>query len=207
MIAGGAAIVVVLLWMLWPSTYGNVANLDSSGTSIVAFGDSLTAGYGARKGEDYPSKLAARIGATVINAGVSGDTTEGALARIEEDVLSNEPRIVIVGLGGNDFLRGVPLAATETNLRDIVRRIHAGGAMVVLLGFEFPSLTANYAEMYERVAADERCLLVDDVLDGIMSDGKLKSDAIHPNAAGYELLAERVAGPLKKLKEKADEAR
>ena len=207
MIAGGAAIVVVLLWMLWPSTYGNVANLDSSGTSIVAFGDSLTAGYGARKGEDYPSKLAARIGATVINAGVSGDTTEGALARIEEDVLSNEPRIVIVGLGGNDFLRGVPLAATETNLRDIVRRIHAGGAMVVLLGFEFPSLTANYAEMYERVAADERCLLVDDVLDGIMSDGKLKSDAIHPNAAGYALLAERVAGPLKKLKEKADDAR
>lgn len=202
-----ALLLVGVTWLIWPSPYGKVKNLESGATSIVAFGDSLTAGYGAASGEDYPSKLAARIGKPVENAGLSGETTEGALARIDADVLSRSPRVVIVGLGGNDFLRGVPLATSEANLRSIVRRIQGRGAMVILLGFQFPSLKADYEEMYERVAADEGCLLVPDTLDGILNNPKLKSDEIHPNAAGYDLMAERIAGPCAKLLEKADEAR
>ena len=139
--------------------------------------------------------------------GVSGDTTASALARLDEDVLSQNPRIVLVGLGGNDFLQSVPLATTEANLRTIVRDIQRGGAMVVLLGFRFPSISANYESMYERVAGDERCLLVPDMLDGILSNPQLKSDEIHPNAAGYALMAERLETPLKKLIAKADKAR
>ncbi|HXG59300.1 MAG TPA: arylesterase [Thermoanaerobaculia bacterium] len=202
-----AAVAVVLVAVLRPSRYGKVRNLDSRGSSIIAFGDSLTAGYGAGAGEDYPSRLAAGSGLTVINAGVSGDTTASALTRLQSDVLARDPRIVIVGLGGNDFLRRVPIETTEANLRAIVRRIQQSGAMVILLGFRFPSLGPSYETMYERIADEEGCLLVEDLLDGIMGDPSLKSDEIHPNARGYAMMAERVAGPLQGLVEAADDAR
>jgi acyl-CoA thioesterase-1 len=205
MAAAGVAILIPLLWFLWPSP--KVANLESRGTAVIAFGDSLTSGVGAADGEDYPARLAQRLGVEIINAGVSGDTTEGALARIETDVMAHDPRIVIVGLGANDFLRRVPIATTEANLRTIVKRIQAGGAMVVLLGFRFPSLGPSYEAMYERIADDEKCLLIPDLMDGILSDPKMKSDEIHPNARGYDLMAERVAGPLRKLIERANDAR
>ena len=191
----------IAIWALWPAP--KIANLASRGTNIIAFGDSLTAGYGAVAGEDYPSRLAAITGIPILNAGVSGDTTDTALARLDSDVLARDPRIVIVGLGGNDFLRGAPIGTTEANLRTIIRKIHAAGAMVVILGYKFPSLQANYEKMYERVAKDEQCLLVPDLLDGIESNPQLKSDEIHPNARGYQLIAERVAGPLRKLLRRA----
>jgi acyl-CoA thioesterase I len=203
------AVVLLLLgvWLVFPSKYSRVRNLDSRGTNVIAFGDSLTAGYGAGAGEDYPSNLAKLIGREVINAGVSGDTTDSALARVDADVLQRSPRIVIVGLGGNDFLRGASIASTEANLRTIVKQIQQSGAMVVLLGFNFPSLTASYGKMYQRVASDEKCLLIPDLLDGIIGNPSLKSDEIHPNARGYALMAERVAGPCGKLIRKADATR
>ena len=205
--AGAILLVVLAAWALWPSGASDVTNLDSRGTSIVAFGDSLTSGVGAKEDESYPSQLAAALGTDLLNAGRSGDTSEAALARIDADVLARDPRIVIVGLGGNDFLRSVPLTATEANLREIVRRVHDAGAMVVLLGFRFPSLNANYEEMYERVAAEEKCLLIPDVLDGILRNAALRSDPIHPNGKGYAIMAERVAEPVGDLIETADEAR
>lgn len=197
--------VIALVLLFWPG--GKITNLDSRGTAVIAFGDSLTSGVGAGAGEDYPSRLAQRAGVEILNAGVSGDTTESALARIESDVLAHDPRIVIVGLGGNDFLRRVPIADTERNLRAIVRRIQQQGAMVVLLGFRFPSLGPSYESMYERVADDEKCLLIPDLMDGILSNQTLKSDEIHPNARGYDLMAERVAGPLGGLIKRANAAR
>jgi acyl-CoA thioesterase I len=202
-----ALLLILLIWLLLPSKYSRVRNLESNGTNIIAFGDSLTAGYGAGAGEDYPSDLAKLIGRDVINAGVSGDTTDSALARIDADVLQRSPRIVIVGLGGNDYLRGAPIASTEANLRTIVKQIQQAGGMVVLLGFNFPSLTASYGKMYKRVASDEHCLLIPDLLDGIIGNPSLKSDEIHPNAKGYALMAERVAGPFGKLIRKADATR
>ena len=202
-----AALLVIIVAAWWPSPYAHVRNLGSSGANVIAFGDSLTAGYGATQGEDYPSRLSALLGQPVINAGVSGDTTSAALARVDADVVGRDPRIVIVGLGGNDFLTGVPIATTEANLREIVRKIEGAGAMVVLLGFRFPSLTADYEAMYKRVAKDEGCLLVGRVLRGILNDSSLKSDAIHPNARGYALMAERIASPCRKLIAKADRAR
>jgi acyl-CoA thioesterase-1 len=204
---GGAVLAIALGWLLWPSKYSRVANLDSRGSNIIAFGDSLTAGYGASAGEDYPSRLSILTGSTIINAGVSGDTTDEALARLDTDVLAHDPRIVIVGLGGNDYLRSVPISATEANLRAIIHKIHDAHAMVVLLGFRFPSLSVNYEDMYERVAGEERCLLVPKILSGILTDPSLKSDEVHPNARGYQLIAERVAGPLQKLIRKAGGAR
>ena len=202
-----AALLLIIIVALWPSPYAHVRNLGSSGANLIAFGDSLTAGYGAQAGEDYPSRLSALVGTAVINAGVSGDTTASALARLDADVLARDPRIVIVGLGGNDFLNGVPIQTTEANLREIVHKVEGAGAMVVLLGFRFPSLTADYEAMYKRIAKEEQCLLVPRITRGIMNDETLKSDAIHPNAKGYALMAERIAGPCKKLIAKADRAR
>lgn len=201
----GAAVVgaLLLVWLVYPSKYSRVENLHSHGTNIIAFGDSLTAGYGAAAGEDYPSRLSVIIGVPVLNAGVSGDTTEMALERLNNDVLSHDPRVVIIGLGGNDYLRSVPITTTEANLREIIRRIHNSGAMITLLGFRFPSLQVNYEDMYERVASDQHCLLIGNMLHGILTDPSLKSDEVHPNAKGYQLMAERVAGPLEKLLKKA----
>jgi acyl-CoA thioesterase-1 len=199
LIAAWIALALLAVWLFWPSPLRKVRNRDSRGSALIAFGDSLTAGYGAQPGEDYPSRLAALIHQPVINAGVSGDTTESALARIDDDVLARDPRIVIVGLGGNDFLRRVELGTTEANLRTAVRKIQARGAMVVLLGFRFPNIGPSYEKMYARVAKEEGCLLVPDLLDGILRDPAMKSDEIHPNARGYALMAERVAKPLAKL--------
>ncbi len=195
-----ALVVAFAAWVGWRHySIGNVRNLDSRGSNVIAFGDSLTAGYGAGAGEDYPSRVSASTGVAIINAGVSGDTTESALARVDKDVLSRDPRVVIVGLGGNDYLQSVPIATTETNLRSIIDKIEAGGAPVLLLGFRFPSLNADYEAMYKRVAKDERCLLVPNLLSGILTHPELKSDEVHPNARGYQLVADRVAGPLQKL--------
>lgn len=205
-VAAGLVVLAWILWIVWP-LQPPVRNLDSGGSAIIAFGDSLTAGYGASAGEDYPSRLSALAGVAVVNAGVSGDTTESAMARIESDVLTAGPRIVIVALGGNDFLRGSSLEETEKNLRSIVKQIQAAGAAVVVLGFEFPSFSADYAAMYERIAREEECLLVEEVLDGILTNPSLKSDSIHPNARGYAVMAERIAGPLRRLVERAEKAR
>lgn len=206
LVAAAVIVLVLIATFVFRGQRAPVRNLDSRGSEIVAFGDSLTAGYGASAGEDYPAKLSTMIGRTIINAGVSGDTTDSALGRIDDAVLARNPRIVIVGLGGNDYLRGAPIDSTENNLRTIVKKIQDRGAMVVLLGFRFPSLNANYEAMYARVSRDEQALLVPDMLDGILSDEKLRSDAVHPNAAGYAIMAERVAGPLRKLIARADRA-
>jgi lysophospholipase L1-like esterase len=206
-VAGAAAVLILAVWVLWPSPYSRVKNLESRGSSVIAFGDSLTAGYGASAGEDYPSRLSAMSGVPVVNAGKSGDTTESALARIENDVLTGNPRIVIVGLGGNDFLNGMAIQSTEANLRTIVRKIQGTGAMAILLGFRFPGLTANYEDMYERVASEEGCLLVDGTLKGILTDPALRSDQIHPNARGYDLMAQRMTAPLLELLRTADAKR
>jgi acyl-CoA thioesterase-1 len=198
---------VALVLVLWPSRFPEVNNLDSRGSAIVAFGDSLTSGHGAGPGEDYPSRLSERIGVPVVNAGVSGDTTDMALARLDSDVLSQNPRIVIVGLGGNDVIRRVPISSTEANLRSIIRKIQAAGAMVVLIGFQFPSFGANYEKMYERVADEEKTLLISGTLKGILNDPALRTDRVHPNARGYALMAERIAGPVEKLLKKSEASR
>jgi len=162
---------------------GDVPNLDSPGTAIVCFGDSITAGVGAR---------AERLGVPVVNAGVSGDTAAEGLARVDR-VLAADPWLVIVELGGNDLLRRRPAEATEQDLTAIVERLLAAGTAVVLVPVEAPLIGGSYGDMYERLARRYDVPSVDGVLRDVLTDPRRKSDQIHPNAAGYADLAAAVA--------------
>jgi acyl-CoA thioesterase-1 len=187
--------------------YDSIRNLRSTGEKVICFGDSLTEGVGGGEGEDYPAVLAQKLGVAVINAGRRGDTTAEALTRITQDVLEKSPRLVIVLLGGNDFLRQVPLGETRKNLAEIVRQIQAGDAMVAIAGVRLGLFADEYGALFEEIASQAGALYVPDVLDGILSDVKLRSDPIHPNAAGYRLVAERVAKEVTPLLREADRRR
>jgi acyl-CoA thioesterase-1 len=187
--------------------YNSISNLGSTGETIICFGDSLTEGVGAGEGEDYPAVLAQKLGTAVINAGRRGDTTAQALTRLPQDVLENNPRLVIVLLGGNDFLRHVPVGETKQNLAEIVRRIHGGGAMVAIAGVRLGLFRDEYGPLFEEIARQTGALYMPHVLKGILSDAKLRSDTIHPNGAGYRVVAERVAQEIKPLLREADRRR
>jgi acyl-CoA thioesterase-1 len=160
---------------------------------IVAFGDSLTHGTGANEDSAYPAVLASLTGHTVINAGVPGDTTTSALQRLPEVLSEYHPRLVLLCLGGNDMLRKQPAAATENNLRLLVQAIRASGAQVVLIGVPEPRLFGGTPDFYARVAEDMQLPLEKDVFNEVLKDNRLKSDPIHANAAGYQVIAERLA--------------
>ena len=203
-IAVAAIIAIALAWLLWPSRYSRVENLDSRGTNIIAFGDSLTAGYGAAPGEDYPSKLGPMIGATVLNAGVSGDTTAGGLRRLDW-VLRAHPDVVVVALGANDGLRGLPVAAMRDNLVRIVTRLRASGARVLLAGMRLPpnygaAYTREFAEAFRAVARETAVPFVPFLLEGVAGDARLnQADGIHPNAAGQRIVADTLWPAVKPL--------
>jgi len=170
-----------------------ITNLDSTGDSIVCFGDSLTEGVGAGgSGNDYPAILSRKVAWPVINAGVGGDTTQDATQRIEEDVLAHNPRMVIVMLGGNDYLRKIPLEKTLANIDTIVAKIQDYGAIVVLVTSRLGILKDNYTKEFKSIAQRREALFVPNVMKGILTDPKLKYDRIHPNADGYCLIAERI---------------
>jgi acyl-CoA thioesterase I len=169
---------------------------------VLFLGDSLTAGYGLAEEQAFPAligdELAAEgIEARVVNAGVSGDTTAGGLARLDW-VLSQEPDVVVVGLGANDGLRGLDLAATEENLREIVRRSREAGARVILLGMKIPpnygfDYAGRFEDMYEEIADDTDVALVPFLLEGVAAKPALNQpDRMHPNARGAQIVAETV---------------
>jgi acyl-CoA thioesterase-1 len=186
------AVVLVALLGYRHLTFGpKVRNARPQGENIICLGNSLTAGTGAPTGMDYPSQLARMIGRPVINAGLPGDTTADALARLERDVLSRSPRIVLITLGGNDLTHGVDRDVFCRNLRTIVTRIQATGALVVVGGIEVPLRDRGYREGYQEVARATGAILVPNVFQGILGRPDLMSDPIHPNSAGYTLMAER----------------
>lgn len=169
---------------------------------IVAFGDSLTAGYGVEPGLGYPDWLQKRLDREglayhVVNQGISGDTTSGGVARVEE-ALRLSPVVVILSLGANDGLRGLPLEATRANLAEMMDRLQASGARVLLGGMTLPR---NYGQDYIRdfesifkdLAREKRAGLIPFLLEGVATDPKLmQSDALHPNAEGNRRVAETV---------------
>lgn len=184
------------------SASGAAAALPEAAPLLVFLGDSLTAGLGLAEAEAFPALVEAELreeglAVRVVNAGVSGDTTAGGLARLDW-LLAQGPAVVVVGLGANDGLRGLPLEATEANLREIVRRSREAGARVVLLGMRIPpSYGLDYAgrfeRLYEEVADDLDVPLVPFLLDGVAARPALNlPDRVHPNAEGHRQIAKTV---------------
>ncbi len=179
--------------------------------SIVFLGDSITAGYGLAAEQAYPALVGRALAAdpatarwSVVNAGVSGDTSAGGARRIDW-VLKGRPRLVVVALGGNDGLRGLPVAQLEGNLRTIVATVRAAGSTPLLIGMRVPmNLGPDYgdafAAVYPRLAGELQIPLLPFLLEGVALDPALnQADLIHPNATGQELIARRVHAWLKPL--------
>ena len=169
---------------------------------VVVLGDSLTAGLGVAADEAFPARLQARIRAEgyayrVTNAGVSGDTTAGGLRRVDW-VLRANPEIVIVALGANDGLRGQSPPAIRANLEEIVARLQAAGARVLLVGMRLPpnygaDYTKEFEAIFPAVARRAKVALMPFLLDGVAADPRLnQADGIHPTAAGQQIMADRV---------------
>jgi len=165
---------------------------------VLAFGDSLTAGVGANSSESYPSRLEALIGRKVVSSGVPGETSAGGLARLPAALEEAKPQLVILCEGGNDFLQKLDDAQAANNLRAMVRIVRAQGAQVVLVAVPKPGLLPSPADFYASVAKEFTVPHEDNALRKILTDNALKSDLVHPNAAGYARLAEAIAALLKK---------
>lgn len=190
-------ILVIGLLGCWVIASGGCAkreikNLSSSGKNIICFGDSITFGYGAAKGDDYPTALGRMVSLPVINLGIDGDTSTDALKRIELDVLSREPFLVIVEFCGNDFIKKVPKETTYKNIREIVERIQRKGALVALVDISAGLFLSEYRAAFKTIAQETGAVFIPEVLRGIVTNPSMKSDFLHPNARGYKLIAQRV---------------
>ena len=177
-----------------------ITNYPSSGDAVVAFGDSLIEGVGATAGGDLVAQLSKKIGEPIVNLGIAGNTTAQGLARVDR-VLEYKPKVVIVLLGGNDFLRKVPKEETFRNLENIVTKIQSAGAVVVLLGVQGGVLGDPYREEFESLAKRKGTVYVSNVLQGLIGRSEYMADAVHPNNTGYAKIAERIAPEIKKVLE------
>lgn len=199
LIAIGAIIIIVGAWFFFfRNSEPEIINRNSKGTTIVAFGDSLIHGVGSTEGNDFISLLSQRVGQPIINLGINGNTTVDGLARIKK-ALDKDPKIVILLLGGNDYLRKVPIETTFKNLELMVKAIQKQGSMVLLLGVRGGLLTDIFADKFEEFAETHKVAFVPNVLDGLIAKNKYMSDAVHPNDAGYKEIADKVEPVLRML--------
>jgi acyl-CoA thioesterase-1 len=189
-----------------PSIANEPASENPAGPRIVVLGDSLTAGLGLSIEDAYPAVLQRRLNAKglkyhVINAGISGDTSAGGLARVDS-ALEGDVRILVVALGGNDALRGLPVSQLKDNLARVILRAHARGVTVILAGMEAPpnwgdEYTKAFHEVYPALAAEYHLALVPFLLEGVAGIDRLNQrDGIHPTAEGDRMVADTVWGVL-----------
>jgi acyl-CoA thioesterase-1 len=183
---------------------------------IAAFGDSLSEGFGADPGKSFPDYLQKALDRggfryRVVNLGISGDTTTGGLGRIGS-VIEIKPQIVILELGGNDGLRGVPVSQTKANLEQMIQLLQKSGTKVVLAGMSLPpNYGAQYIKAFENVYKDLAAkygvtlvpFLLSDIANQLPSRPDLiQRDGIHPTAAGNEIVAQTVLGVIRPLLKK-----
>ncbi|MFW2177115.1 MULTISPECIES: GDSL-type esterase/lipase family protein [unclassified Moraxella] len=177
-----------------------------SGSKVIALGDSLTFGYGATPETAYPTVLANKTGWEVINEGVSGDTSEGVLKRLDK-VIEVNPKLLLLGIGGNDVLQRVAPTTTTSNINQIIDKLKSANIPMVLIAEPYFSTSALLGvasdnPIYEQIAKDKDVILFakgDGGWSKILSDEKLKSDQIHANAEGYAKFAENLYAFLKEL--------
>ncbi len=176
-----------------------------AGSTVLALGDSLTAGVGATPDTAYPTVLQALTGWQVVNGGVSGDTTAQALARLPALLQEHQPRLVIVSIGGNDFLRQMSAGTAKSTIREISRTAQAGGAQVLLVAVPQVSLLAAGTgslkdhPLYAELAEELKLPLHADGWADVLSTPELRADTVHANVQGYRQFAEGLVQTLRKV--------
>lgn len=164
---------------------------------VLAFGDSITYGTGASESESYPAQLERLIGRTVVRAGVPGEVSAQALARLPDALEEHQPRLLVLCIGGNDFLRNLGMAQVAANVQTMVAVARQRGIDVVLIGTPERGFAVTPPAFYAEIAEQLGVPYEGKVIGEILRNSEFKSDPIHPNARGYRLIAERVAALLK----------
>ncbi len=165
---------------------------------ILAFGDSLTYGTGAEQTESYPAVLEQLIGRRVVNAGIPGEVTVQGLSRLPEMLQKEKPDLMIICHGGNDLLRRLNQQQAANNLRNMIRLAQQQGVAVVLIAVPAPDMSLSSPHMYREIAKELAIPLEEKIISATLADSSLRSDYIHPNAAGYRRIAEALAALLRK---------
>lgn len=186
----------VLFFLRGRTDYANFP--PSASGPWVAFGDSLTEGFGASEGNNYPAVLGRKLGVTIQNLGKGGETTGDGANRVEE-VAKLAPRVVLLCFGGNDSLNQESRTQTFVNLARMIDRLHQEGSFLVLIGIRSASLRDRNEKYFAKLAGEKRVLYVPDMLRGLAFKPVYMSDAIHPNDAGYQRIAERLEKKLRPL--------
>ena len=186
------AIVAAAMLLIWGCSKPAELPALSHDATILAFGNSLTAGIGSSRDKDYPSVLKQLIGREVVNAGVPGEISSAGLNRLPTLLEAHHPELLVLIHGGNDLLRKLDTTQTRANLAAMIELANAHGVSVVLLGIPKPGIFLRSADFYAELADEWNVPIDDEVLTEILSNNKLKSDHIHPNDSGYRLMAEAV---------------
>ncbi len=178
---------------------GDVPGLSKlpSDAVILAFGDSLTHGNGAKENESYPVVLEELTGRTVINAGISGEESEPGLNRLPRLLEQHNPQLLILCHGGNDLLRKKDINKMESNIRNMIQLAKDKNIPVVMLGVPKPGLFLSSFEVYKNIADSMEIIFIEDLIPEVLGDNQLKSDTVHPNKAGYRVMAETIHSVLK----------
>lgn len=195
-------VALIVLLCVSACSQGPKLNAIPAGSTVLAFGDSVTFGTGASAGEDYPTRLAELSGWNIVNAGIPGDTAREARGRLGDLLRRHEPVLVIIELGGNDFLRKRSEQAVATDLQAMIAEVQEFGAVPVLVAVPRLSLLRATAgalkdsDIYEELASAAGIVLVADIFSDVLSDSDLRADQIHPNATGYRVFATGIADQL-----------
>jgi len=185
----------LLLLLLLPACSRDTPSLSplASGAVILAFGDSLTYGTGVDSDSSYPAQLAKLSGHEVINSGVPGELSQSGLARLPDELDEYRPALLVLCHGGNDMLRRRSMAEMQSNLEQMIALARKRGVQVVMLGVPQPAIFGlESAPPYIEVAKKTGVPMEESVIPEVLADRGLKSDQIHPNAAGYQMIAEAV---------------
>ena len=182
---------ILLSFFLEDKSKNNTNNLLSTNSTVLAFGDSLTFGYGVKTNESYPAKLANLSGLNVINAGISGELSFEGLKRLENLLDKHKPKLLILCHGGNDILRRKSHDKLRYNIKKMIDLALAKNINVLLVGVpNFYTLGYGMVDLYEELAEEMDTMYEDNILSTVLTKSSLKSDQIHPNAKGYEMMAE-----------------
>lgn len=167
---------------------------------IIAFGDSLTRGYGAPPGENFVTYLSEYVKIPIINAGKTGDTTSDAMIRFKEDVLDKNPDIVLLFLGGNDYLKNdFPADVIEANLLAMIKGLKKISAKTILIGGS-SEINSSYEKIFQKLYLEKKVdAYVPNVLSGVLQRKDMLFDSIHPNSKGHEEIAKRILPALEKI--------